>query len=73
MAAGRTRKNLTLMEDDPNHSLTLGREYPSKLSFVEGDNDDDDEASQEQKDSQTDEEEVEAPSESAKELDKLLA
>ena len=71
MAAGRSRKNLTLMEDDPNHSLTLGREYPSKLSFVEGD--DDDEASQEQKDSQTDEEEVEAPSESAKELDKLLA
>ena len=28
-------KSYPLMEDDPNHILTLGREYPSKRSFVE--------------------------------------
>lgn len=41
MAAGRSRKNLTLMESggDPNDSLSLGREYPSKLSFIENDDD----------------------------------
>ena len=31
------------MEDDPNNSLTLGREYPSKRSFVEAASIDDEE------------------------------
>ena len=34
-AARKLRKGYPLIEDDPNHSLTLGREYPSKRSFVE--------------------------------------
>ena len=34
--ARRNRKNFPLTEDDPNRSLTLGREYPSRLEFVEG-------------------------------------
>ena len=38
MAARRHGKAYPLIEDedDPNHSLSMGREYPSKLSFVEG-------------------------------------
>ena len=42
-AARKQRKSFPLMEDNPNHSLTLGREYPSKLSFVEAASDDEDE------------------------------
>ena len=34
-AARKLRKGYPLIEDDPNHSLSLGREYPSKRSFVE--------------------------------------
>ena len=42
-AARKLRKGYPLIEDDPNHSLTLGREYPSKRSFVEAASIDDEE------------------------------
>jgi len=48
--ARRNRKNYPLMEDDPNRSLTLGCEYPSKLSFVEGSDDEAEEGKEEEGD-----------------------
>ena len=56
-AARKLRKGYPLIEDDPNHSLTLGREYPSKRSFVEAASIDD-----EEQEDQEDQEEIDLAS-----------
>ena len=50
------KSSFPMMEDDPNRSLTLGREYPSKLEFVEGSGDEEDEGDEEENDENDDSE-----------------